>query len=216
MVYIMRPVEQRRMRLLEVARQQGGFFAAYQAAAIGYDNANQFLFVRDGRWERVRRGVFRLASEPRGEFDDLYALSLFFRHRDGTPSGVFGLETAAAVHGLGDYMLRRIVVLVRPRFRKNAQIPDEVELNTTSDLETQCDDVSGLRVTSPLRTVADLLMAPQRDREEIRRAFAAGRRQGLISPDQVRGAKDWAPSDVTLTIRSWETGLKAKVTRGRR
>ena len=204
------------MRLIEVARQQGGFFTAAQAEAIGFDNANQFLFVKDGRWERIRRGILRLVSEPRGEFDDLHVLALFFRHRDGTPSGIFGLETAAAIHGLGDFMPGRIMVLVAPGFHKGATIPPEVELIRTSDVTTHCQRVEGLTVTSPLRTIVDLVRAPERDREEARRAFLAGRRQGLISPDQLRSLKGWVPSEIAATLKSWEASLKPGKARGGR
>ena len=203
----MRRLEEKRMQLLEIARQQGGCFTAAQAEAVGFDNANQFLFVKDGRWERVRRGIFRLISEPRGEFDDLHALALFFRRRDGSRSGIFGLETAATIHGLGDFMPRKISLLVASNFAKRAAIPPEVELVRVKDLEVQCQQVGGLPVTSPLKTITDLLAAPGRDREEVRRAFLAGRRQGLISPDQLGKAKEWVPRDHVALIKAWEGAL---------
>ncbi len=206
-------IENKRMQLLELARQQGGFFTASQAAAIGFDNANQFLLVKDRRWERVRRGIFRLVSEPRGEFDDLHELALFFRHRDGSPSGIFGLETAAAVHGLGYFMPGHITILVLPSFRKQAAIPLGVHLIPTNDLTIQVQKTAGLPLTSPLRTVVDLLRAPDRDAEEIHRAFLSARREGLISPDSLAGMLSWVSDEVIRTILAWENNLQAEFLR---
>ena len=68
-------IEKRRLQFLELPRQQGGYFTAAQAAASGFDNANQFRYVGDGRWERVRRGIFRLASEPISPQADFHIIS---------------------------------------------------------------------------------------------------------------------------------------------
>src|SRR5262245_46914682 len=89
-------LEEKRRVLRRLAREQGGFFTAGQAEDVGFPSSRHPDLVRSGQWERLRRGIFRLASESEGQFSDLHVLSLFFRHRDGSPSGVFGLETAAS------------------------------------------------------------------------------------------------------------------------
>ena len=199
-------IEKRRLQLLELARQQGGYFTAAQAAACGFDNANQFRYVGDGRWERVRRGIFRLASEPISPQADLHIISLFLRRRDGRFGGVFGLETAAQIHGLGDFMPSSIHVLVAGRLRKRAELPPELVLSRSGDLTTEVQVIDGLPVTSTLRTIADLLAAPDRDHEDVRRAFLEGRRAGLISADKLQSMDRWLSPEISATIRSWKLG----------
>jgi len=196
--------EDRRLRLLELAREQGGFFTAGQADEIGFDNANQHRFAKDGRWTRVRRGIFRLASEPEGEWSDFHILALLFRFRDGRPSGIFGLETAAVIHQIGDFMPSRISILVGLGFRKHAKIPENVEIIYSADISHGVDRVDGLFVTSPLRTIVDLLSASDRDKEETRRAFVAARRAGIISKSRLKDLSGLAEPNIATIILSWE------------
>ncbi len=201
-----RDLDQKRISLTDLARQQGGYFTAAQAVAIGFDNANQFRFAADGRWERVRRGIFRLASEPLSSDADLHITSLFFRRRDGSHGGIFGLETAARIHGLGNFMPDSIQVLIEGRLRKRAELPPGVEVIRTYDISTEVETIDGLLVTSPIRTIADLLGALDRDEEEVRRAFVAGRQAGIISNDKIAKMDQCLPAEVVAIIRNWKVG----------
>lgn len=196
-------LEEKRRVLRRLAREQGGFFTAGQAEAVGFPRSRHPGLVGSGQWERVRRGIFRLASEPEGQFFDLHVLSLFFRHRDGTPSGVFGLETAAAIFEMGDMIPVQTTVLVPRGFRKRAAIPDGVELVEASDITREVVRHEGLFVTSPVRTIVDLLCEASRDQEETRRTFVAACGAGLISPAAMHALRDWAPHETAERMWGW-------------
>lgn len=196
-------LEEKRKVLRKLAREQGGFFTAGQAEDVGFPSSRHPDLVSSGQWERVRRGIFRLASETEGQFSDLHVLSLFFRHRDGTPSGVFGLETAASIFEMGDMLPVQTTVLVPAGFRKRAAIPDGVELVEVPDITREVVRHEGLFVTSPIRTIVDLLRGPSRDQEETRRTFVAACGAGLISPSAMHALRDWAPRETAERIWAW-------------
>lgn len=191
------------MNLLSIAREQGGHFTASQAEGVGYSNSHQFRCVKNGSWTHIRRGIYRLVSEPESEREDLHILSLFFRRRDGTPSGVFGLETAASIHELGDFMPAKIYVLVPKGFRKRATIPQHVEVVKVNDVIHQISSVGGLQTTTPLRTIIDLLGQVDRDSCEVRKAYKTARSSGLISPALIEKA-DWISVSELETLKAWE------------
>lgn len=196
-------LEEKRRVLRKFAREQGGFFTAGQAEEVGFPGSRHPDLVRSGQWERVRRGIFRLASEPEGQFSDLHILNLFFRKRNGSPSGVFGLETAASIFEMGDMLPVRTSILVPANFRKRAEIPDGVELIEVPDISREVVQHEGLFVTSPIRTIVDLLRTPSRDQEEIRRTFVAACGSGVISPAAMHHLNDWAPRDIAEQIWAW-------------
>lgn len=65
-----------RHALFAVATEQGGFFTAQQALAVGYAYPVQQYHVMHGNWDRVARGIFRLRDYPLVEREDLIVLSL--------------------------------------------------------------------------------------------------------------------------------------------
>lgn len=97
---ICRSTQNARRELSDLARTQGGYFTAKQAAAVGYGKRHLDYHVKPGNFERVQRGLFRLPGIPPSEHDDLIRLSLGSRGRDDRPQVVVSQETALAVHGL--------------------------------------------------------------------------------------------------------------------
>jgi predicted transcriptional regulator of viral defense system len=197
------PHHEKQHRLLDLARGQGGYFSAGQATELGFPKNNRHLLVKNGIWEQVRRGIFRLASEPEPPHGDLHWMTLFFRRRDGSPSAVFGLETAAQIHGIGDFMPASIIMLVEPRFQKRAVPPEHVRLEEVPSIKMEVELIDGLPVTTPMRTIVDLLNAKDRDREETRRAFLQARSTGILSPPMVARAT-WLDEKSRGTLRRWE------------
>ena len=53
------------------AHEQGGYFTAKQAKQAGYAYPHLDYHVSAGNFERVEHGLYRLASIPRGENDDV-------------------------------------------------------------------------------------------------------------------------------------------------
>jgi len=197
---------EKQIQLLNLARGQGGFFTADQATALGFPKNNRHRFVKRGVWEQIRRGIFRITSEPEAPHGDLHWLALFFRHRDGRPSAVFGLETAAQIQGMGDFMPPKIIMLVEPGFQKRAVPPKHVHLEEVTSIKGDVETVEGLPVTTPLRTIIDLLQAKDRDREETRRAFIHARSAGIISSTMISRAS-WMDEKARVTLLEWERSL---------
>ena len=66
-------------RLYEIAEGQQGFFTTKQAKAAGFAENTHPYHVQAGNWIREHRGIYRLASFPRGERPDLMLWSLWGR-----------------------------------------------------------------------------------------------------------------------------------------
>jgi hypothetical protein len=63
-------------RLYEIAEVQNGFFTTKHAKAAGFAENTHPYHVYAGNWVRERRGIYRVASFPRGERPDLMLWSL--------------------------------------------------------------------------------------------------------------------------------------------
>jgi hypothetical protein len=104
---------------------------------------------------------------------------------------------------MGDMLPVQTTILVPTGFRKRAKIPDGVELIEVPDISREVVRHEGLIVTSPIRTIVDLLRTPSRDHEETRRTFVAACGAGLISPTAMQALNDWAPREIAEQIWSW-------------
>jgi predicted transcriptional regulator of viral defense system len=87
-----------RRQLFAAAAQQGGYFTAAQAKAVGYSYQAQAHHITAGNWRRVGRGLFRLAEWAPQPHDDLFRWLLWSRRQ-----GVISHESALSVHGLGEF-----------------------------------------------------------------------------------------------------------------
>ncbi len=175
-------------RLYEVALDQQGYFTAKQAVAAGYaDNVHPF-HVKAGNWVRERRGIYRLAKFPPTERPDLMLWSLWSRGRDDRPRGVFSHETALSFYELSDVNPARLHMTVPPGFRKGTPIPKGLALHRARVHESEVQDVLGVKVTTPLRTLADMVEEGivQKDHQEqaVKEAFA----RGLVTNAQLSDA----------------------------
>ena len=126
------------------------------------------------------------------------------------PTGVVGLESAAAVHGLGDFMPGKITVLVDHTFRKRAEIPDIVDVIRVDDISRNVVNMGGFVATSPVRTIAELAAKSDIDTEETRRAFVSARKSGLITFNELSDFVSTSPSLSAATLSKWEKAVSGK------
>lgn len=131
-----------------LAYQQAGYFSASQALANGYTYQAQKYHADAGNWVRVDRGLFRLPQWP-SEPDDQFVLwTLWSDNR-----GVVSHDSALRHHGLSDIDPDRVHLSVPPGFGAR----DPMVVTHVSDLpESDCVPQRGWRVTTPLRTLADI------------------------------------------------------------
>jgi len=133
-----------------VAQGQAGYFTYKQALEVGYSSRLQHYHARRGHWHRIERGLYRLPEIPPSRHEDLVRWTLWSRWK-----AVVSHETAAAVLELGDVMPARIHLTVPPGFRK--AIPPSIAVHRVRLADHESRPSDGFRVTTPLRTIIDLV-----------------------------------------------------------
>lgn len=190
-------------RLTELASSQGGFFSAAQAVACGIANNNHSYHVKRGHWQRWQRGIYRLTALPLPAHPDLHALALYLKGRDGELQGVFGIETAAALHELGDFMPSKAQIIVFPGFERS-YIPEGLIVISGHLSEHEWQWLDGLPVTTPLRTIVDLVNSEGIETEAAKAAFIMARRRGDITSTQIANATESASPAAARLLAEWE------------
>lgn len=146
--------------LEQLGSGQWGLVTTAQAAALGVSRSDLGRLGRTGAVQRVRHGVYALASAGYGPLQDLQAAWLAtdpgrdaeIRVMEGDDI-VASHVSAAQVYGLGD-LIAGAHEFTSPRRRQTAQ-PD-VRFHRLDLSNEDRGVVAGLPVTSVVRTVADL------------------------------------------------------------
>ncbi|MGC2594651.1 MAG: hypothetical protein WA347_00045 [Rhabdochlamydiaceae bacterium] len=163
----------RENRLLQIAESQQGYFTSRQAEKCGFSRANFQRKLRSGKWckEEVW-GVYRLANYPPTQRPELALWTLWSADRQGNPQGIWSHETALEIHGLSDVAPTKLHMSVPRGFRKGTAIPRNLCLHfvdkvSQSDIEIR----QGYRVTTPLRTLADIIREEKTQYEQLELAI---------------------------------------------
>jgi len=176
-------------KLYETAHAQGGFFTARQASEAGYQDSVHPYQVRSGNWVREARGVYRLAQFPTPSRPDLMVWQLWSRNRQDEPRGVFSHATALTLHDLSDLMPAKLDMTVPPGFRRMAAIPGVLRLHHARLGDREVQTIEGVRVTTPVRTLIDVIaegaIAPELQVQAVDQAL----RRGLIMRRQLEAAR---------------------------
>lgn len=159
---------------------QGGYFDASQARAHSVSRQLLDHHHHQGRYERIRRGLYRIAGFPSAEHDDIREKWMAV----GTDRAVVAGESALAVLDLSDVIPSDVHLLV-PRRHRGLRRPAGVKLHTHPDDE-HIDTVwrAGLPVTSPARTLVDVVGTLQPEQTEL--AVDQALRTGLVTPQRLR------------------------------
>src|SRR5437879_6289777 len=131
------------------AYQQGGYFTAEQARVHGVSRQLLDHHVRAGRFERIRRGLYRVSGFPTGEHDDIRERWLAV----GPEKAVVSHQSALVMHDLSDNIPNAVHVLVR-RPDRGLRRPAGVVVHTTNDdhpIPTVWRE--GIAVTHPARSL---------------------------------------------------------------
>jgi predicted transcriptional regulator of viral defense system len=154
------------------AYHQAGYFTAQQARMHRVSPQLLDHHVRTGRFERVRRGLYRVSGFPSGEHDEIRERWLAV----GPDKAVVSHQSALALHDLSNHIPDAVHVLV-PRRHRGVRVPPGVVVHTRSDDErvpTVWRD--GIAVTAPPRTIVDAAdeIQPEQLVLAIRQALARG------------------------------------------
>ncbi|MBI4322370.1 MAG: type IV toxin-antitoxin system AbiEi family antitoxin domain-containing protein [Chloroflexi bacterium] len=171
-----------RLRLFEVASEQGGYFTAEQARESGYSFALLSHHVKSGRFIRVRRGLYRLREYPSFPREEVLAAWL----AAGKDVAVVSHESALDLLNLSD-VIPDAVHLTVPRSRRYIPAPPGVKIHTTerplgpSDLTYH----DGMVTTAATRTILDAAEAGTAP-DQVELAVVQAVERGLAAPDQLR------------------------------
>lgn len=174
--------------LYEIAEPQYGFFTTKQAKEAGYDESKHGYHVRAGNWIREHRGIYRLRSFPSPERPDLMLWFLWSRDRNDVPQGTFSHQSALALYDLSDVNPAKLHMTVPKAFRRNSIVPKVVVLHKADLAPTDLLDILGVRATTPLRTITDLIAENKTDRKLLRQAVGEGLTRGLVTRRQIERA----------------------------
>jgi len=187
-------------RLYEIAGDQQGFFTTKQAKSAAFAENTHPYHVQVGNWIREHRGIYRLASFPRGERPDLMLWSLWARNRGEVAQGVYSHQTALSLHDLSDVMPAKLHMTVPKDFRRNSEIPRVLVLYFADVPQSDIGVVHGVRVTKPMRTILDLIESAEVPLATLRQALREGLRRGLIRRSEIAEVRKHFADDKQLRI----------------
>lgn len=167
--------DQRYHLLTDRAAMHHGVFTRREALELGISESSLFDALANGRYRKIWPGVYAVAGSPDTLWQQLAAAVLSVP----APSAL-SHRTAAELWGLTDRGIKHIdVVTTRwDRVRREG-----INYHESLDLvESDVEELGGLPVTTPVRTVVDLgAVSPW----QVERAFEAGVRRGLLTIDRV-------------------------------
>ena len=168
-----------------IGAAQGGYFTAKQAAEAGYNYPHLIYHLRTGNFDRAGHGLYRLPTIPTSEHDDFIRLALWSRNREDMPQAAVSHESALLLHQLGDALPHRIHLTVPSSFRK--QPPKGCVLHKTNLTPKEIEAREGFSVTTPLRTLTDVVAAASVSDEQLTKAINDALRRGLIRQSDLKG-----------------------------
>jgi predicted transcriptional regulator of viral defense system len=168
------------IRSLEAdAYQQSGYFTSEQAREHGVSRQLLNHHVKQGRFERVRRGLYRVRGFPTSQHDDIREKWMAVGPEKATVSH----ESALALLELSDNIPDEIHLLV-PRRHRGLRRPPGVVIHTRPDDEkvgTVWRDA--MPVTTPARTLVDV--ADDLQPEQAAMAAQQALTRGLLTRRQL-------------------------------
>src|SRR5918996_5390414 len=177
--------------LHRIAYAQDGYFTSRQAREAGFSPQLLAHHVRSGRYEHIRRGLYRLRGYPGSSHEEVRAKWLAV----GADRAVVSHESALELHGLSDVLPNTVHLLVS-RADRGLKPPEGVTLHTTKEgLESSEVAIrEGIRVTTPARSIIDAAGAgtgPEQIEMGVRQALEQGlvTRRSLLDQAGRRGGR---------------------------
>lgn len=164
--------------LYRLAERQAGYLTARQAVATGMPRSTLAHHARPGgRLQPVSRGVYRLRNFPSSPHEHIVAGWL---RTPPSADAVVSHQSALELHDLSDIIADQIHVSVLRNRRRKAVSGLTLHVTQLPILPTERREMLGVPVTSPERTILDVL----RDggpNEQIELAIDQALRRGLTT-----------------------------------
>ena len=136
-------------KLRKLAARQHGCFTAAQAIETGYADSVHLYHVKNGKWLRVFRGVYRFADEPATPAARCMAALLWTRDKNGKIQGCLTAATAAALRADALAAGEPIRILVPRGFRRSTDVPEGICIEIADAKPHKTSKYDGLTVESP-------------------------------------------------------------------
>ena len=162
--------------LYETAESQAGYFTAQQAKEVGFSWERLSSNVKNGKFLRISRGIYRLAHFPGSAHEDLFVAWL----RTG-PNSIISHESALSIYELTDVLPGKIHVIVpRTASRRREGICLHTNRLGAGEITTR----EGLPVTTVARTIADVSISGLPE-ELISQAIREALQRGLTTQGEL-------------------------------
>lgn len=171
--------------LFKIADRQQGYFTSRQAEESGYYRSHFQRYIDAGEWLKEMRGIYRLARYPVTERPELVIWSLWSQNRRGENQGTWSHETALDIYEVSDVMPSKMHLTVPNAFRKGIAIPKVLTLHYADLKEDEVRRQQGYRVTTPIRTLIDILTDGKLSTDLIAQAINDALKLGLISRNEL-------------------------------
>lgn len=169
------------------ARAQAGMVSRRQALATGLNSRRIATRVRQGRWQRVTRGVYALTGERPMLDPPTYArlraawVGLLATDPDGIAPG----QCALALHGAWGLPVHLPAEIVLPHGQHRPGAPGVRVRRFSAPMRTV--DVAGRRVADPVTALIQAL--PEWDRDTAVSVLDSALNRSLISRDDLRAIR---------------------------
>lgn len=171
--------------LFRIASGQQGYFTSAQAIEAGYDNSNHSYHVEQSNWIREIRGIYRLAKFPISNEGQYIIWSLWSRNRKGEIQGTYSHESALSLYDITDVMPSKLHMTVPKNFRRGKPLPKILILHKSTLHKKDIIQRQGYQLTSPYRTVLDIISEASLEDTFIKQAIIHFRNKGLLTKKQI-------------------------------
>jgi predicted transcriptional regulator of viral defense system len=178
--------------LYQLAETQAGYFTARQAHEVGYSRERLSALTARKQFIRIQRGIYRLSHFPASRFEDLFIAQM----RAG-PNSIISHDSALAVYDLSDVLPAEIHVIMP---RTGSRRRDDIRLHTNNIEIDEITKREGLPVTTPSRTIADVI-ANGLGNDLVRQAVEEAIKRGLVNKAQLLEQADRRRGRVKKTIQ---------------
>lgn len=172
--------------LFDVATEQLGYFTAAQAHAAGFGRDMLSYHTQNGRFLRLRHGLYRFRDYPSSPLEEMMEAWLAV----GKDVAVVSHESALELLGLSN-IIPNIIHITVPRSKRYIRRMPGIRIHTTtsplSDRDVTVRD--GMRLTNATRTILDAAEAGTAP-EQIEMAVGQAIERGLTTRSRLERATE--------------------------
>ncbi len=175
--------------IFEIAEDQLGYFTAAQARAAGVKPVTLVKMGQRGTVQRVSWGVYRLPNFPVLPYAQFMAASLWPQARRIGIQGVISHASALSLYDLSDASPAQVHITLPKATRLNRAVPAYLIVHRADLPPTDVQQVHGLPVTTPERSIRDCHAATMGG-SVVRGAIDDAEREGWLKPVQAAKLRD--------------------------